>query len=112
MQPQYPLAKDDSLIPEQRKKTGQLGHHRSASHTKGRRIHDRSVGSKVDGQTAASIDKNGTSFQEPRSVNLGGKISYPCKLNCCRSGNNNSCTQFCGVWIYDLTVLLFHASQN
>ncbi|XP_050147641.1 uncharacterized protein LOC126623008 isoform X2 [Malus sylvestris] len=97
-------AKDDSLIPEQRERTGQLRHHRSTSHTKGRRIHDRSVGSKMDGQTAASIDKNSTSFQEPRSVNLGGKISYPCKLNCCRFGNN-SCTQFCGVWICDLIVL-------
>ncbi|CAN6707426.1 unnamed protein product [Malus baccata var. baccata] len=54
--------------------------------------------------SASASITNSTNFQEPRSANLGGKISYPCKWNCCRSGNN-SCTQFCGGWICDLIVL-------
>ncbi|CAN6571896.1 unnamed protein product [Malus baccata var. baccata] len=97
------IMKGDNLLPEQRKKTGQRGHHRSASQTKGVRIHDRAHGKKCGWTTSASINKR-TSFQEPRSVNLGGKTSYPRNWNCCRSGNH-SCTQFCGVWICDLIVL-------
>ncbi|TQD71251.1 hypothetical protein C1H46_043217 [Malus baccata] len=66
------IMKDNNLVPEQREKTGQLGHHRSTSHTKGIWIHDKTDG-KDSGWTNISFNRqNDTSFQELRSVNLGG----------------------------------------
>ncbi|CAN6551750.1 unnamed protein product [Malus baccata var. baccata] len=50
----------------------QTSYHADLVPAKGNVVTDRSVGNTVDGETLASIDKNGTSFQEPRSVNLGG----------------------------------------
>ncbi|TQD69695.1 hypothetical protein C1H46_044772 [Malus baccata] len=48
------IMKDENLLPEQRKKTEQRGHHRSAFQTKGIMIEP--MGRNVDGQTAASIN--------------------------------------------------------
>ncbi|CAN6716731.1 unnamed protein product [Malus baccata var. baccata] len=50
----------------------QTSYHADLVPAKGNVVTDRSVGNTVDGEPSASIDKNGTSFQEPRSVNLGG----------------------------------------
>ncbi|TQD75599.1 hypothetical protein C1H46_038863 [Malus baccata] len=47
------IMKDENLLPEQRKKTEQRGHHRSAFQTKGIMIEP--MERNVDGQTAASI---------------------------------------------------------
>ncbi|XP_070677230.1 uncharacterized protein [Malus domestica] len=50
------IMKDDNLIPEQRKETGQLRHHRSTSYTKGMQIHDRAHG-KESGWTNISFNR-------------------------------------------------------
>ncbi|TQE09551.1 hypothetical protein C1H46_004770 [Malus baccata] len=54
------IMKGDNLLPEQRKKTGQRGHHRSASQTKGVRIRDRAHRKKCGWTTSASINKRHT----------------------------------------------------
>ncbi|XP_028954496.1 uncharacterized protein [Malus domestica] len=65
------IMKDDKLVPEQRKKTGQLGHHRSTAHPKGMQIHDRAHGKESEWTNISFNRQNDTNFQEPISVHLG-----------------------------------------
>ncbi|TQE06589.1 hypothetical protein C1H46_007831 [Malus baccata] len=66
------IRKDDMLHPEQRKKTGQRGHHRSACQTKGIMIEP--MGRNVDGQTAASINNR---HKLPRAqIGESGRLNF------------------------------------
>ncbi|XP_028954498.1 uncharacterized protein [Malus domestica] len=74
------IMKDDKLVPEQRKKTGQLGHHRSTAHPKGMQIHDRAHGKESEWTNISFNRQNDTNFQEPISVHLGDVVDVKVDL--------------------------------
>ncbi|XP_050146013.1 uncharacterized protein LOC126621528 [Malus sylvestris] len=81
------IMKDDNLIPEQRKETGQLRHHRSTSYTKGMQIHDRAHG-KESGWTNISFNRQ-KRHKLPRAQ-IGESGRFPefkdCRQVTCRGG--------------------------